>query len=77
MSHMQYTSPVTHEDIEKIREQFPNMGRLEASKLARALKAQEAKRNALEAVENARWKTDTARQVHTVLDVLQYLIQRE
>lgn len=65
MSHMK---PMTVERIQEFREKHPGMGALEAQRKAR-------QKNALDAIEEARWDIDPGRQIHTILDVLQYLVE--
>lgn len=66
VSHMKL---VTAEQIEEIRDANPGLGSLDCKRLAQ-------KTNALEAIEEARFCPDPWKQLHTVLDVLQYIVER-
>lgn len=78
MSYMKYTPPSIVEQIRRIRGEHPGIGLLEAKRMAQRENALEAKQSALDALESIRWMARPEYSVfdHTVLDVLQYLVEQ-
>lgn len=64
-----YMQVVTAEQMRKIRDANPDLGLFHCKKMAQ-------KKNALDAIERARLEGYGPRVEHTILDVLQYLVER-
>lgn len=69
---MSYMKPVTAEQVKEFLELNPGMGEFLAKDYLK-------KQNALEALECLRWSAKPEYSIfdHTIVDVLQYLVERE
>lgn len=78
MSYFILPPKITAEDLHRIRELCPGMGLLEAKQVALKERADLVRKNALDALEELRFggTPPYSKFDHTVLDLLQYLINK-